>query len=1463
VKSTKFAVVTDENLAPLYLDKLKAAFKKEGIDLLAQIIPPGEQTKCRAMKEKIENTLLEAKCGRDTCILALGGGVVGDLTGFVASTFLRGVPFVQIPTSLLAMVDSSIGGKTGLDTLHGKNLIGAFHQPVRIYIDMDVLKSLPERQLWNGMAEVVKSAAIWSADAFKQLEEEYEKVQERDPEILASIIWTCAGIKADVVTKDEKESGLRELLNYGHSIGHAVEALMQPGMLHGEAVAIGMVKEAELARHMGLLSPASVGRLIRCIQVYHLPIHMPQLTVPDLMEKMAVDKKNKGGKKYITLLNSIGSCHMNKAIPVEDPLIEFILSPAVVVQPPSKPVNCTIQVPGSKSGSNRALLLAALAEGRCEMEGLLHSDDTQVMLDALAKLGACQFEWIAGGSKLVIKGNGGRLNIPSSEIYLGNAGTASRFLTTVCNYVKGKGHTVITGDKRMQERPCGPLVDALRANGCKIDYLNREGCLPLKIQSDSFKGGVIELSAKVSSQYVSSVLISAPYAQKEVTLKLIGEVVSPIYIDMTVQMMREFGGVVEKKADNLYIVKQQKYKLPAKYSVECDASSSTYPLCIAAITGGKVKVQNVGKDSMQGDAQFCWLLQKMGCKVEQTVDCTTVEAPADGVLKPVEVDMGDLTDAFMGAAALMAVAPGTSKIYGIANQRVKECNRIAVMREELGKCGVVCTELPDGLVINGVDAKTLHGADIKCYNDHRIAMSFAVLGCKVPGINILEKHCVEKTYPQFWDDLKNIMGVAVGAPASATTRTGKRGLENGDAPSAKKARTGSSVDTVVLIGMRGAGKTGLGREAAGVLGRKFLDLDHAFEAKHGPIMDFVKAKGWDAFRVAEAQVLQESVKAHPKGHIIACGGGIVETEAGRTELKKLKQVVEVRRNIDDVCKYLKSDKSRPYLGEEPDLIFKRRDPLYIQCSQYQFNVPKGTTDWKPVHKELVGLLKRLEGGAQIVDPSKPSYFLSLSFPNYAAQAELIPKIVTGSHAIEARIDLLESQDKEFIAAQISALRRVSDLPIVYTVRSIGQAGKFPEDEAKMFDLLHYGVRLGCEFVDMETCWSCQARDKLLANKGSSKIISSFHDPMGCCSWPEMKMQFEEGSQKGKADIVKVVGMATKIEDVFALRQVVSELELSQPVIALCMGEAGKLSRVLNTYLTPVTHPALPMKAAPGQLSVSEIHQIRHSIGLLPKKNFYLFGSPISQSMSPTIHNTGFGVLGLPHVYSLSESPDPEHVRKVLQDPNFGGSSVTIPHKQNVQPMLQSLSPSAQAIGAVNTIIPQADGTLHGDNTDWLAMRTLITQTLAASNRKAEVGIVLGAGGTARAAMYTLQQLSLSKYYIFNRTLEKAQQLANEFGGTAITSLDGIKDLDVIIGTIPADAQSAYPKELFNKKPVAVDLAYRPRRTPLLKQATAAGCETVEGIALLIEQGLFQFQIWTGCIAPREEIAAAVYGAYKD
>jgi pentafunctional AROM polypeptide len=313
------------------------------------------------------------------------------------------------------------------------------------------------------------------------------------------------------------------------------------------------------------------------------------------------------------------------------------------------------------------------------------------------------FTWEDGGETLVVHGGKGSLTPPptGTEIYLGNAGTAARFLTTLCTLAHSDAsrsplNTVITGNARMKQRPIGPLVDALRQNGGNIDYLESTGCLPLSIFCDSLKGGHISLAADVSSQYVSSILLCAPYASEPVRLELTGgKVVSQPYIDMTIEMMKTFGIVVTRLVDQMtgspldvYDIPIGTYANPSTYAVESDASSATYPLAIAAITGSTCTIQNIGSSSLQGDAKFAKeVLEPMGCKVVQTGFETTVTGPAVGTLKGIaEVDMESMTDAFLTASVLAATARvETTRIVGIANQRVKECNRIRAMIDELGK----------------------------------------------------------------------------------------------------------------------------------------------------------------------------------------------------------------------------------------------------------------------------------------------------------------------------------------------------------------------------------------------------------------------------------------------------------------------------------------------------------------------------------------------------------------------------------------------------------------------------------------------------------------------------------------------------------------------------------------------------------------------------------------------------------
>jgi 3-dehydroquinate synthase len=306
ITGSRVAVVTNETVGPLCLErvlKLLAPWKPVSV-----VLPDGEQYKTLETLDRIFTALLENRCDRKTTLVALGGGVVGDMTGFAAATYQRGVPFIQIPTTLLAQVDSSVGGKTGVNHPLGKNMIGAFHQPRCVIIDTDTLATLPDNELSAGLAEVIKYGLIGDPEFFVWLEQNLDRLLKRDPQALAYAIERSCADKAKVVAADEREAGSRALLNLGHSFGHAIEAGAGYGAwLHGEAVAAGMCMAADLSRRLGWLEPEDVARIEKLIRRAKLPTRAPKhLSGARLRELMSVDKKVEAGRLRLVLPKGLG-----------------------------------------------------------------------------------------------------------------------------------------------------------------------------------------------------------------------------------------------------------------------------------------------------------------------------------------------------------------------------------------------------------------------------------------------------------------------------------------------------------------------------------------------------------------------------------------------------------------------------------------------------------------------------------------------------------------------------------------------------------------------------------------------------------------------------------------------------------------------------------------------------------------------------------------------------------------------------------------------------------------------------------------------------------------------------------------------------------------------------------------------------------------------------------------------------
>ncbi|MDP2208970.1 MAG: 3-phosphoshikimate 1-carboxyvinyltransferase [Bacteroidota bacterium] len=412
-------------------------------------------------------------------------------------------------------------------------------------------------------------------------------------------------------------------------------------------------------------------------------------------------------------------------------------------------INAVVRVPTSKSITNRALIAAALANGVSEVVDFSTADDCRLMIEALRKFGV-SIEEI--GNKLIVTGTGGKIKASDSDIFVGNAGTTMRFLAGLAALADGS--TIIYGDERMNLRPIGDLTTALEQLGIRIETNN--GYPPVKIVGGELKGGTVHIDASKSSQFVSSILLIAPYAIQDVDLVLgdrarstmpFGRVASKPYLDITRVVMQSFGADVQEKTNGYYISSTKRYQ-PATYIIEGDYSSASYFFAAAAVTGGKVTVQNLNPHSKQGDAGFLEVLQKMGCKIIKDVSGITVVGCPE--LSGITIDMNEMPDMVPTLAVMALFANGKTKIENVAHLRYKESDRLYSLATEIRKLGVEVTEFDDGLEI--VPKGKYIGVVIETYNDHRIAMSFAIAGLKIPGIKIINPGCVKKSFPDFWDE---------------------------------------------------------------------------------------------------------------------------------------------------------------------------------------------------------------------------------------------------------------------------------------------------------------------------------------------------------------------------------------------------------------------------------------------------------------------------------------------------------------------------------------------------------------------------------------------------------------------------------------------------------------------------------------------------------------------------------------
>lgn len=412
-----------------------------------------------------------------------------------------------------------------------------------------------------------------------------------------------------------------------------------------------------------------------------------------------------------------------------------------------KNLEATVRVPGSKSYTQRALVIASLADGESILRHALISEDTHLLIDALRSLGAvisvCDTD-------IRVLGTAGTIRNPRRALRLGNNGTALRFLTTLAALAKGE--VVLDGGPRLRQRPLQPLLDALRDLGVSSRSMGSNGCPPVAVEGGGLRGGRAVFTDARSSQYISSLLIGAPYARKDVTVELRGETASLPYIEMTTAAMRDFGVDVAKSEVHAYVVRAGQRYAGREYAIEGDASSASYFFLAAALCRGRVRVLNINPDTLQGDIEFLGILERMGCSIlkeKNWVEITGGALPAGDF----RFDMGAMPDMVPTLAVLAAFRPGRTVIENVPHLRLKESDRIGALATELTRIGIDAAERDDGLVITG---GIPHGARIETYDDHRIAMSFAVAGLATGGMEVENETCVGKSFPGFWKELERL-----------------------------------------------------------------------------------------------------------------------------------------------------------------------------------------------------------------------------------------------------------------------------------------------------------------------------------------------------------------------------------------------------------------------------------------------------------------------------------------------------------------------------------------------------------------------------------------------------------------------------------------------------------------------------------------------------------------------------------
>lgn len=732
----KAVIVTDDIVYSLYEEQVRHSLKQAGLQTETFVFPHGESSKSHSTLLRLYDFLCDRNVTRGDLLIALGGGVVGDLTGYCAATYLRGIDYVQLPTTLLAQIDSSVGGKTAVDTSRGKNLVGAFKQPALVICDIDTLSTLTPEIFSDGMAEAIKYGLIKDRQLFEQIASGSIRTD------LEAMIYRCIEIKKEVVEADEFDKGERMLLNFGHTIGHAIERQYRyDTYTHGSAVGIGMVYIAQIFEHVGATPAGTAQKIRECLKQYNLPCEA-QIT-PDQIYSFSVnDKKRNKESISLVVLRDIGEAYLNK-IPIHEyrSLLELLDRPKKAIISPST-LSGTVEAPPSKSYAHRALIAAALADGTSTIRNLASSQDIEATISALRAIGA----------EIRLDGNcaeitGGRITSCPVVIDCAESGSTLRFLIpiTAALGMEADYH----GSGRLPERPLSVYHQCLSDKGVTFSALTG---MPFRV-SGRLEPGCFVLDGSVSSQFVTGLLFALPLLSGDSEIILNTPLESLDYVNMTIEILKLAGIQIEHTQGGYRVPGNQRY-LPFSYTVEGDYSQAAFFQTAGAI-GKPVTCTGLNPDSIQGDKRVLEILKQAGAEI--TVSGNTVQA-GPGRLQAFSVDGSNIPDLVPVLSVLASCCEGVSEIHHISRLKFKESDRIHSTAELLKALGVSVKEEQDKLIITG--KQKFSGNTVDSFHDHRIAMAAAVASIKADSkVTILYAESVRKSYPDFFEKFNRLGGI--------------------------------------------------------------------------------------------------------------------------------------------------------------------------------------------------------------------------------------------------------------------------------------------------------------------------------------------------------------------------------------------------------------------------------------------------------------------------------------------------------------------------------------------------------------------------------------------------------------------------------------------------------------------------------------------------------------------------------